>query len=235
MKRIGLVVPSSNTTMESDYMKRFPFDKATLHIARMYLADTNRDSEERMMGTYLSQAIKDLGSADVDVIMFGCTSAGTLHGSDSEDELKGEINLNAGAQGVTVTETVVSELHDVNAHTIALFTPYIEDLQNSTKEWLERVGFSVPISKGMDSLRNLDTGRILPEKICDFAIDALNECDSIVDIGNGKYQLKDIDAIFFSCTNLLAWDALDIIREKIDCNYVTSNQALLNYTIKKFI
>ena len=105
-KRIGLVVPSSNTTMETDFVPRMPNDQATLHVARMHIKHTTREEEERMVDVYFPQCLDDLESADVDIILFGCTSAGTLHGNGTESA--GSIIV--GSTEVAYTNSAMYEL-----------------------------------------------------------------------------------------------------------------------------
>jgi maleate isomerase len=46
-KRIGLLVPSSNSVMEVDFYKGLP-EGATVHTGRMFMEDTTPEGESRM-------------------------------------------------------------------------------------------------------------------------------------------------------------------------------------------
>lgn len=233
MRKIGLIVPSSNTTMEYDFMTRFPYDRASIHISRMYIESTDRKSEEKMIHDYLPQAIKDLASANVNSILFGCTSAGTLHGSSSETELKEEVKAYSDADCITVTESVSNILHKNNIKKIALFTPYIRDLHNSVKSWLEREGIAVIAGEGMGITQNLDIAKVDPKEIATFTQKTLLEHNLLVKNGE-RYKLKEIEAVFFSCTNFPAWAALQYLHRDIDGTFLTSNKAIFDYSMAKF-
>src|SRR5215211_1915953 len=84
--RIGLIVPSSNTVVETDFFRQLPPD-VTLHTARMFLADTTAEAERVMVSKYLPQAIDDIASIRPDVVAFACTSAGAVLGARGEAQL----------------------------------------------------------------------------------------------------------------------------------------------------
>ena len=81
-RRIALLVPSSNTVMENDLHKGLPADRYTVHTDRMYLVETTRDAEVRMIEEFSKSAASDLGTLEPDLFVFGCTSAGSLFGLD---------------------------------------------------------------------------------------------------------------------------------------------------------
>lgn len=230
-KRIGLIVPSSNTMMEEDFIPRMPNKKSSLHIARMFIEHTTREEEERMVDIYFPQAMHELRSADVDVILFGCTSAGTLKGNDTEHGLEEEIFKETGKQGITVTRAITSLLREMGAEQIVLFTPYIQDLTDSVRDWLLGEGFEVVLSKGMGIINNTDIGSVSSRDIVDFSIDQLQKNGLLEEAEDGMLDLK-ADAILYSCTNFPSWGCLDEMKKHVRTNYITSNQALFEYTMK---
>ena len=78
LKRIGLIVPSSNTNVEPDCMMLCP-PGVTIHSSRSggYDVETIPDSAEmrRFVRQSVDKNCKDLMDARVDVIAYGCTSA----------------------------------------------------------------------------------------------------------------------------------------------------------------
>ena len=63
-------------------------------------------------------------------------------------------------------------------------------------------------------------------------MDALHEADLLIDDGDGTYRLKDGDAIVFSCTNLRAWECLEIMQSKIKTFFTSSNKALFDLAMR---
>src|ERR671914_2171314 len=85
-QRIGLIVPSSNTVVEPDFYRTVPSD-ASVHAARMFLAETTEAAERIMITEYVPQAVKDLASLHPDVVAFACTTGGAVLGADGEAKL----------------------------------------------------------------------------------------------------------------------------------------------------
>src|SRR5919206_69395 len=89
MARIGLLVPSSNTTVEPEFYRALPRD-VTLHTARLYLTRIAPESILKMVEDMETQA-RLLASADVDVIVLGATAPSFLKGLGYDRELISKI------------------------------------------------------------------------------------------------------------------------------------------------
>ena len=70
--RIGLLAPSSNTTVETEFFKVLP-EGITLHTARLPITQVTPESIGKMADS-LDVEAKMLASADVDVIVLGATA-----------------------------------------------------------------------------------------------------------------------------------------------------------------
>ena len=64
--RLGLVVPSSNTTNEPEFSRQLP-EGVSLHTARMHLENANADNLERMANE-VARCAGLLGTANVDAV-----------------------------------------------------------------------------------------------------------------------------------------------------------------------
>ena len=60
--RVALLVPSSNTVMENDLHRGLPSDRFTVHTDRMFLVETTREAESRMIEEFARPAAKDVGT-----------------------------------------------------------------------------------------------------------------------------------------------------------------------------
>ena len=74
--RIGLLIPSSNTSVEPEFYRALP-PEVTLHTARLFLSHISEETIAAMLAEMESQG-KLLATADVDVIMLGAVSPGFL-------------------------------------------------------------------------------------------------------------------------------------------------------------
>src|SRR5688500_5642524 len=100
-RRIGVIIPSSNTVVEPDFRRNVPPGGA-VYSARMFLAETTEAAERSMIFDYAPQAVRDLASLHPHVVAFACTSGGAVLGEEGERELIGRI---AGETGATVVST----------------------------------------------------------------------------------------------------------------------------------
>jgi maleate isomerase len=199
--RVGLIVPSSNTVAEVDFYRRLPPD-VTLHTARMYLDEVTPEAEAVMLDEHLPGALRDLATVHPDVVVFACTSAGTLRGNDYEQELIDRIAEETGARAVSVAHAVRQA---IAGRRVGVLTPYVESVNDLIRASLEEDGIEVAALHGMGISSNAEIGAVEPERIADFA----KRCD------------EDFELLFISCTNFRALEA----RELIDRPVLTSNQA----------
>ena len=212
-KRVGLIVPSTNTVMEPDLYRNLPAG-TTVHTSRMLLeGSVTIEAEELMLDVYLPECARQIGTLKPDVVVFGCTSAGALRGPAYEQELAGEIAKATGAPTVTIMGAVVDELNRLGVKSVSVLTPYSEEINDTIKESLETSGFSVPYINGMDVKGAFNIAAVSPEEIVEYVSKELEGVES--------------DCLFVSCANLRSVDVLSEIREAAGRPVVTSNQAVL--------
>jgi maleate isomerase len=212
-KRVGLIVPSTNTVMEPDLYRNLP-SGTTVHTSRMLLeGSVTIEAEELMLDVYLPESARQIGTLQPDVVVFGCTSAGALRGPAYEQELAGEISKATGAPTITIMGAVVDELQRLGVKSVAVLTPYSEEINDTIKDSLETTGFTVPYINGMDVKGAFNIAAVTPEEIVDYVQEQLKGVDS--------------DCLFVSCANLKSVDVLNDIREVAGRPVVTSNQAVL--------
>jgi maleate isomerase len=87
--------------------------------------------------------------ADVDVIIFACTTGSLVHGVGWDREVAGRIERASGRPATTTTTTVLGALRAVGATTLAVATPYLEELNAIERRFLEASGFAVAAISGL--------------------------------------------------------------------------------------
>jgi maleate isomerase len=212
-RRVGLLVPSSNTVMEVDFYRRLP-PGFTLHTGRMYLESTTPEGESAMLDHHVTPAAHDVGTARPDVIVFGCTSAGALRGIEYDRELCERIAADAGADVLSVISSVREAIRSRGARRIGVITPYVESLNEKIRASLEAdEGVEVADIRGLGISENFAIAEVPPEKIVAFAAET--------------FQGQRIDLLFASCTNFRAMDAVEGIKDALGVDALTSNLAAL--------
>lgn len=210
--RVGLLVPSSNTVMEVDLYRNLP-RHVTLHTARMYLEETTRSAEMQMIEQFAPKAAELVKTAKPHLVVFGCTSAGSLGGPQYDKQICSGLSKITGVPTVGVFSSVREALRLSKALSVAVITPYIEDINASIRAGLEEDGFKVVAIYGMGIDVNFELATVTPEEIAAFSVERLTGVKA--------------DVIFFSCTNFHAMEAVPLVRQQFDCPMITSNTATL--------
>jgi maleate isomerase len=210
--RVGLIVPSSNTVAEVDFYRHLP-TRATLHTARMYLDEVTPEDEATMLDEHLPGALRDLATVRPDLVVFACTSAGTLGGNAAEEELVARIGDRTGARAISVAAAVRKAIAARGAHRVGVLTPYVAALNDKIRASLEEDGLEVVAVHGMGIVANAEIGAVEPEWIVEFAFE--------------KFRGADLELLFASCTNFRALEARESIERELEVPVVTSNHAAL--------
>jgi len=211
--RVGVLVPSSNTVVENDFSTTAD-SRYTVHTARMFLATTTAEKEREMLTDHAPQAARDLGSAQCDVVVFACTSAGALLGIEGEAQLIEDLKNLAGAPVISTNEAVANKLRGLGAKKVAVFTAYVEELNAQIKKTLEDRGIEVTQIDGMGITDNVEIANVAPEEIVEFVRSSITSSDH--------------EAIFVSCTNLPAISAIEELEKEFKVPVITSNSATVD-------
>lgn len=216
--RTGLIVPSSNTVMEPDFHRVLP--QALLSTTRIFLEDVTREAELRMLSEDLPHAIRLIRTTAPDVVVFGCTSAGSLGTLQHDRALARQIAEETGAIAVTIMRAVLDQLTALLPRQLAILTPYEPELTASVAASVAEGGFPAIHVAGMGIRENLRIGRVSPAEIVAFA----------------ESQLDGLrpDALFLSCTNWRSVEALDILRSRLGIPVIASNQCAIDAVRRLF-
>ena len=217
-KRIGVMVPSTNTTAEADFGLLAPKD-VTIHGQRMWRAKAvaNADEVERMNADIESGA-RYLATANVDVVAYVCTTGSFYKGPGWDAEM---IERNAGVPAVATSPAVVEALRRFGARKLSVATPYPDWNNRQLQAYLEALGFEVlnvdgepwAAEAGAQGINDQD-----PEVVLEFA---------------SRVCRPEADVLFCSCT---AWRSLEVVEElerRTGKPVVSSNQATIRAAFRK--
>ena len=173
--RIGLVVPSSNTTIETEVPEMLRRRAAqtgesfTFHSSRAVLHRVDAESLDRMVGQ-VDRCASELADARVDAIVYACLVALMARGPGAHDEVErriGEVARESGADPA-ITSSAGALVRVLDAHglrRVAILTPYVPKLTELVVEYLEGAGATVTdaLSLGVDD--NVEVGRLDPLRL----------------------------------------------------------------------
>lgn len=208
--RLGLLVPSSNSTNEPEFGPVLP-DGVSLHTGRLPLEDVNADELSAMAET-ATAATEHLAHAGVDVVAYGCTTGSLVKGHDYAEDLEARLADTAEVPAIATALSVERALAAVGAESVSVVTPYVADLNERERDFLETGGFDVRSIAGRGIEPNREIGALSPEAAYRQATDAID---------------ADVDAVFISCTNYRTFEAIEPLEADLDVPVVTSNQATL--------
>jgi maleate isomerase len=208
MSRIGLLVPSSNTTVEVEFYRALPAG-VTLHTARLFLSTIAPESILAMVEDMEKQA-KLLATADVDVIVLGATAPSFLKGLGYDRELIGQIESATGKKATTTSTALVEAIRHFGAKRIVLGSAYTERVNGIAQAFLEANGIAVTDVKGLSLTDNLVVGRLSANTAYDLAL---------------TLDRSNADAIVLSCTNWQTMEVIERIERETGKPVITTTQA----------
>lgn len=214
--RIGLLVPSSNTTAEPEFCKMAPRG-VSVHTARMRVTEQTVEAEIKMVEN-LEQVALEVADADVDVIVFACTTGSLQKGIGYDKKLAQRIQRATKTTAIITASAVIDALKALRVRSISVATPYPRDLNENVKLFLESNGFKVLNIRGLDLIRNTDVGKQEPHVAYMLAKSVDNEL---------------ADVIFISCTNFRTMEIIDLLEHDLNKPVISSNQATMWATLRQ--
>lgn len=172
LSRVGLIVPSSNTTMETELPELFRRQSGatghryTFHSARAAMKQVTREELLAMVGRAADCATA-VSDADVDVIAYACLVAVMAQGPGAHKESEQVIADAARANGhpagvVSSAGALVRTLQACGYSRVAIVTPYMAPLTRMVREYIAGEGIEVLDAVALEVPDNLEVGRLDP-------------------------------------------------------------------------
>jgi len=214
-KRIGVMVPSTNTTFEADFQMVAP-ENVTIHGQRLWLTNDAQDADGmNRMNAEVESGARYLATANVNVVVYGCTTGSFYRGPGWDREMIEIMQRAAGVPAVATSPSVVDALRFFGARRISVATPYPDWNNRQLRAYLEALGFEIlsldgeprAARSGNQGINDRD-----PEEVIEFA---------------SRVCKPDADALLCSCTAWRSVEAVGEIERRIGKPVVTSNQACI--------
>ena len=209
-QRVGLLVPSSNSTQEPEFVAMLPAS-VSLHVSRLSLASVDPDSTLNVVAELEKESIK-LADADVDVIVLAATAPSTRMGRGYDTQLIKRIRDATGKPATTAATAMLEAFAAMNVRRVALAAPWAAQTNTLVAAFLQAHGIEVVSQVAMGVMRNNDIGRLTPQTAFEHGL---------------QIDRKEADAVFLACGNW--WTASIVERlEAAVCKPVltTNNMAL---------
>ncbi|WP_375193218.1 Asp/Glu racemase [Marinobacter sp.] len=176
--RIGQIVPSSNTTMETEIPAMLRAREAveperfTFHSSRMRMKKVTRE-ELAAMDDESDRCALELSDAAVNVMGYACLvaimSRGAGYHRESQARLQGVAESNGHPTPVVTSAGALTQgLAVLGAKRVAIITPYMRPLTDMVIDYIEAEGFQVVDSIALEIPDNLEVGRQDPLALTDI-------------------------------------------------------------------
>jgi len=213
--KIGYVLLATEQTIQDDVMKLRP-DGVGIHFARAAIADSiTNETLAAQAGLLADCASTLLPDGSLDVVCYGCTSGSLVIG---EERVCAELKKGAPkAKATSLIAGVIRALRTIGAKHVVVGTPYLDEVNQNEKVYLEQAGFEVLDIQGFNLEKDSDMVRVAPEFIAEFAL---------------SIDRPDADAIFISCGALRTLDVIGEIEARAGKPAICSNQAMIWDTLR---
>src|SRR4051812_19376015 len=164
--RIGQIVPSSNTTMETELPAMFRAresvapERFTFHSSRMRMKKVTKE-ELAAMDADSDRCAAELSDAAVDVLGYACLVAIMSMGKGYHAQSEQRLHAVTKREGhpvpvVTSAGALVDSLKTLGARRIAMIAPYMKPLTQLVAEYIEHEGIEVAEAIALEVPDNLE-------------------------------------------------------------------------------
>jgi maleate isomerase len=227
--RIGQIVPSSNTTMETEipFMLRaremLEPERFTFHSSRMRMQKVTKE-ELAAMDADSDRCALELADARVDVLGYACLvaimSMGPGYHRVSEERLQRRtVEAGGPAPVVTSAGALVDGLKALGAKKVSILAPYMRPLTKLVIDYIEAEGIEVVDSISLEIPDNLEVGRQNPLAPLEIT---------------KKLNTKGVDAVVASaCVQMPSLASVQLIEDRLGLPVLSSSIATSYMMLRK--
>ncbi len=199
--RVVLVVPATNTTMEPELRAHWPgiTELHRIGVPRPMRPIVVDDLPEYRAHTL--KAVEHLLPRKVDIVLYGCTTAGFLAGPAGDRDICEALAAKVDTPAVTTAGAMVEALRHAGISRPAIVTPYLEASNEGLRRFLSATNIQVAVLKSFMFKTVEEYDRVTEAEVRDLALAAAGGADS--------------DGLFIACTQLPTLGILDELRSRL--------------------
>ena len=197
--RIGLLVPSINTTMETEFWKIAP-EGVSVHSARIAGGRHGTPEELRSMESASKHAAAEVAMVEPDVVVYGCTSGSFFEGPAWNKKICEQLTEITKAPTVTTAGAMAACLMAGGYKKVDVVTPYVEVTNERLKQFVKAHGIDVVKLGTFDMLDMFDHAKVEPSEIY-AKVKEITTADS--------------EAVFIACTQLRALEVIEVLERDL--------------------
>lgn len=205
MKKIGLLIPKTNLTVEYELQLLFSkgyfdIEKSVFYISKLdYKTNYEEDKSKFLedLATDINNKKKDLKYLDVDYNAFFCTTSA----------------LENGIEEINPTISLIEESKLRNVKKCLLITPYNDKLGKEIVKMLEDNEIEVIKNINLDLLHTAD-----------YFNYGINKLEKLIK----ENYLNEYENIIISCTNLPTISVIESLEGRLNTQIISSNSSLFS-------
>lgn len=208
--KIGVISPATGFTVDEEFHIMAP-EGVAIGVTRIPLENATPESLARL-NDYIEEAAKLIATAEPDIIVLTCTSGSFIKGLGYDKAIIKKIEKTTNIAGLTTSTAVLDALTKMKVKKVAVATPYIDEVNELEKLFLEDNGFDVV------SIEGLQLGRTNPRDMPNV------EPETMYQLAKKVYR-PGCDGVFISCAGLGIISIIESLEKDLGKPVITSNQA----------
>ena len=208
---IGLVVLATDNTIEHEFRQMLRIDGVAFYESRIYnSSDITTETLAEMESGITAAAGLIMPGAQLDVMAYACTSGAMVIGEETVFA-----RLREARPGIACTTPITAAmagLAKLGAARIALLTPYVDEINQSMRRFIEARGIAVPVMGSYNHGNDLEVARISAKSVRDAALELGRE--------------PTVDAVFVACTSIRLAAGVEALEAELGKPVTSSNHAL---------
>src|SRR5919198_4724392 len=210
--RVGFIELSTSITISAEVPDVLPPGvKPLLTRMRLERGEVSPAALERMVASdRLEEASCELADGGASVVAFACTTGSLVRGPGFDRELVERMERASGIRATTTSTALLAALSAIGARTVAVATPYIDELNDLEARFLEAAGFEITALRGLGIDSDAEIMRVPYERTRALVLET-------------AAASRQADAVFISCTGLPTLALLDELERELDRPVISSN------------
>jgi maleate isomerase len=218
--RVGFIELSTSICISAEVPGALPEGvKPIFTRMRLEGGEVSAAAIDRMVASdRLEEASRELADGGAGVVAFACTTGSLVRGPGFDRELVARMEGASGVRATTTSTALVAALEALGARTVAVATPYVDELNDLEARFLEANGFEVTALRGLGIGTDPEITRVPYERTRALAHEA-------AEAGG------EPDAVFISCTGLPTLAILDDLERELGRPVISSNAVTIWHTL----
>ncbi len=208
---VGIVAPF-DFALDRELWRWVP-DDVSLHMTRTPFVPVEVSLDlARLVSEHetLGEAVRALCAVSPEVIGYACTSGSFVGGTAGERAMTASMEQAGEIPALTTSGALLEALTELDAHRVAVVTPYTKSVTDSLEDYLGEAGIAVTGRSYLGLTREI--WRVPYRDVVDMARQAIADAP---------------DALFISCTNLATYDVIPQLEAELRMPVLSANQVTM--------